>query len=229
MKKSLYGSCCLGFLLASCASAGEGLAPAQGEIDRSLASAVYFDVDQSQLPAQHREKVVRAVLQVDETFPAEPFLARLKAKSDWTFTEPAATGDELVRRVRDRQDENDATVRPRLSFYTPPGWGKDTCGGWSFGPFRRTSSTGCTDNAGNIKISLEHISNDPTAVAEFLAHEWMHAADYRHGDNNNQHTAQKRNSVPIHVGCLVRSYPNTSRMDLCALSLKDAQEQTSLP
>jgi hypothetical protein len=38
---------------------------------------------------------------------------------------------------------------------------------------------------------------------------------------------EKRNSVPIHVGCLVGEYPHVRKMDLCSLSLKDAKERAA--
>jgi hypothetical protein len=187
----------------------------------------FFDLDQSPIPAEHRSNVQAAVAHVENALGAEPLLAHLGQKADWRYAEAGTTGAELTRRLRERRDEQNAPVRPPLRFYMPPYIGTDVCGGRSRGPFGRTSATGCTDRQGVIHVSLWHLEDDPVDTAEFLAHEWMHAAGYGHGNNRNQGSLDKRNSVPIYVGCVVATYPDTSRLDRCALSLADANASGS--
>jgi len=226
MKYSRKAGFCMVLGLAACAQGGsEHAANSPATAAEALVSSSMFDIGQSSIPAEHRDHIQAAVAHAENALAAEPLLARLQEKTTWQFAEPGTTGGELVRRIRERRDQRNAPVRPPLRFYTPPYVGKDVCGGVSRGPFGRTKSTGCTDQQGVIHLSLWHLEDDPLDTAEFLAHEWMHAADYGHGDNHNQHTAEKRNSVPIYVGCLVEAYPDAGRMDLCTLSLEEARRR----
>jgi hypothetical protein len=221
--KSMKAACCVFLGLAACAPGGGEYTGSGLGVDAGAAVAsAFFDLDRSPIPPDRRANIQAAVAHVEAVLAAEPLLARLRDKADWRFAEPGTTGAELVRRIRERRDQQNAPVRPPLRFYTPPYIGVDVCGGKNRGPFGRTRATGCTDRDGTIHLSLWHLEDDPLDTAEFLAHEWMHAADYGHGNNNGQATVEKRNSVPIYVGCLVAAHPDARRMDLCALSLAAA-------
>jgi len=181
----------------------------------------YFTVLESDVPAAHRATVSAALLLIDKTLSNPAFLDRVHAKTDWTFLVPPATAAGVSTSLRGKVDVGDGSaVRPRLLFYDPPYWGKDVCGGSHQGPFYQSISTGCTTPDGmTIRRSIPKMQGDPADMAEFLVHEWMHAAGFGHGSNDDQEGREKRNSVPIHVACLAVAFPDNVEMAKCSQAL----------
>jgi hypothetical protein len=180
----------------------------------------YFSINENTIPAEHWVTVAAALKIIEQTLPDEAFLNHIRAKSDWTFLSPPATAAGVVVSIQRRVSvENGAAVHPRLAFYKPAAWGEDVCGGWHWGPIYQTSATGCTSKDGTIWRNELRMQDAPD-MAEFLVHEWMHAAGFQHGDNDDQETREKRNSVPIHVACLAVSFPDLTEMTRCSEALR---------
>lgn len=210
----------LGFLLLTgCAQVPPAGSPST-TADRPLdGSSLYFDVSQTQVPPAHAAVVEAALRRIDAALTTERFYTPIQAKTDWTYVAPPATVAGIAASIRQRIEVGSGEpVRPRLIFYKPAYWGKDICGGAHWGPFYQTKSTGCTSNDGKtIYRNVVKMTDDEVDTAEFLVHEWLHAAGYKHGDNYNQCRQDKRNSVPIHVACLAAAFPNSAEMTECSL------------
>jgi hypothetical protein len=223
MKSSYLATAALLFL-SGCSSV-QGGAPLTSDTPPGASNAEplvssYFSVLENDVPAKHRSTVAAALLMVDNTLSNEAFLERVQRKADWTFLVPPATAAGVSVSLRRKVDVGDGSeVRPRVVFYNPPSWGEDVCGGWHWGPFRQSISTGCTTRDGVIRRSISKMQDDPADMAEFLVHEWMHAAGFGHGDNDHQESREKRNSVPIHVACLAVAFPDDTEMAKCAQEL----------
>jgi hypothetical protein len=179
--------------------------------------ASLFNLTNSRIPAEFSELLALAVQRANSLVRDEGFLKVIEAKQTWTYA-PGASGAEIASVFRTRlRPGTREVVRPKIAFYTPPAIGRDVCGGWSWGPLYRTKADGCYKN-GTVYASVAAVPKDPIALAGFLLHEWLHAADYVHGDNFDQCQVEKRNSVPIYINCISQAYPDTDAIAACALA-----------
>jgi hypothetical protein len=191
----------------------------QGRTAKPPVVSVYFDLSGTRVPDSHAATLEEAVRRVDAVLTDENFLRRVEAKSNWTYVEAGTSGRTIAQGLRTRTHATKGTpVRPQLGFYQPFPWFWDRCGGFHFWPFYRSISTGCTTGTPEHPVILRNLlkQGDAEDTAEFLVHEWLHAAGYVHGSNGGQDSVEKRNSVPIHVACLAIAFPEQGEMDACA-------------
>ena len=208
-------------IVAGCQSAASVLSNAQ-PAEEGFSSRLY-DLSAANIPADHVRMVEQAVRRADSLSTAPSFLADVRSKNTYTFTDDETDGATVAQVLeRAEQREGGERVRPRLVFYSPPTIGRDVCGGWSWWFVRKTSTTGCTLSDGMVYRSQRDFPSDPDILAEFLLHEWMHVAGFGHEGNRNQCSQQKRNSVPIYVGCLSRASSDPEKVAACSLSCQDA-------
>jgi hypothetical protein len=183
------------------------------------AQSLFFNLSNTRVPGTHAGALDEATRRVDAVLTDEDFLRRVEAKTDWTYVGTGTTGRMIAHTIRTRSHATKGTpVRPRLEFYKPFPWFWDRCGGFHFWPFYRSISTGCTKDTRDQPVILRNLLKQGNAedTAEFLVHEWLHAAGYVHGSNDGQDTVEKRNSVPIHVACLAIAFPDAAEMNACA-------------
>jgi hypothetical protein len=224
--KRLRATFLVASVCAGCAhSESATLAPvADATVNQECSS--YFCVDLSSVPPSLKDSVTTSMRNVDAVLKNEAFLEAVRAKTQWTFVEQGVGGADVVRRLQSRAGLDGGVIRPTIVFYSPPWFGKDVCGGRSFGP-KRTSSTGCTSGDGLIiRRNIEKHSPEGKYFMEFLVHEWLHAADFEHGSNFKQCSREKRNSVPIHVACLAVAYPDLKEMAACALACGQSDDDS---
>ena len=178
----------------------------------------YFNISNVTISEAYRQTVYQGLQKAEKVLNNEVFLEVIRNKNDWTYS-PSATdisGTEIVSAIQSKKHiKTSITVRPKLSFYMPPAWGKDICGGISAGFFKKTKSTGCTIN-GDIYKNLLKIGDNPDVFMGFLVHEWLHSAGFGHGGNSKQCSKKKRNSVPIYVGCAAQNYLDNMELIKCS-------------
>jgi len=169
----------------------------------------YYNLADAEIPNENYELIKEGILRAEELLKNDEFLSILEKKEDWTYTpngEPL-DGKTVVNVIKTKASiQTSKQVYPKLYFYTPPKWGMDVCGGVTVFPFWETSSTGCSNGSDEINKNLFAIGDSYHIFSEFYIHEWMHAAGFGHGGNKYQCTKEKRNSVPIYVGCAAEQY-----------------------
>lgn len=197
----------------------EGEGPSAEQLKPLTIDSEYFDLNGVKVTDEYFNLVSDGLEDAEAVFTREEFLDIIAAKSDWTYLpvdNQALSGDQIAELVRMRKHvDTEAVVKPKISFYTPPKYGKDVCGGVSIGSLKRTKSTGCTIN-GAIYKNLDKLGNSSEVVSGFAVHEWFHAAGFGHSGNSFQCRKKKRNSVPIYAGCAAQSVLLGKGVDQCA-------------
>lgn len=50
-------------------------------------------------------------------------------------------------------------------------------------------------------------SKETALIINTIVHEWLHVLGFRHGNNANQGSYAKQNSIPIYIACLIEKFP----------------------
>jgi hypothetical protein len=202
-----------------CKDAGGDVAETKSA-DGNQTQAKYFDIDLSGLSPELTKIVIRGWKYAEKSLSSEQLLAMVRKKNDWTFppTEAPLTGEYVAESIEHGKSiDGSVPIKPRVKFYRSPRWGRDVCNGFSAGPLHQTAATGCTKR-GTIYKNTNALGDSPEVLGEFFVHEWLHVAGFDHDGNDNQCSAEKRNSVPIYVACVAANLESAQDLARCSLA-----------
>ena len=214
----IIGVFSLNFVLAACSTTGSVSTIDGNQTKSAEFSYEYYDLKDVSIPADKYEFIKEGVLKAEEILLNAEFLKQIENKNDWTYQPNGMPirGKDVVEVIRSMKNiRTSELVNPKLYFYTPPSWGWDECNGFSAVPFKRTSSTGCSNKNG-INKNLLALGDSYHTFSEFYIHEWLHAAGFGHGGNSKQCSKEKRNSVPIYTGCVAEQLLRGNDVKQCS-------------